>query len=79
MIGQISKRPINIANDKTILDKSENIEKLLKGPAKPKPGPTLPIHVKQAESVVSKSKSSKDTINNIDPNINIKQKKQLSI
>ena len=54
---------------------AENIEKLLKGPAIPKPGPTLPIHVKQAESVVSKSKSSKDTINNIDPNINIKQKK----
>lgn len=64
-----------MAADKTILDKSEKIEKLAVGPASPKPGPTLPRHVKQALIVVSRSKLSKDTKNNVIPKIKMKQKK----
>ena len=57
------------------MDKSENMEKLPRGPANPRPGPTLPKQVKQALMVVSKSKLSNETRNKVIPRISIKQKK----
>ena len=63
MIGYISNLPINIAQLKINFDRSENIEKLPRGPHNPNPGPILLKHAKTDEIVVSISKLSKDTNN----------------
>lgn len=70
MIGKISKRPISILKDSTILEIPENPEKLPIGPTNPKPGPTLLRQVTTAVSVVSKSNSSIDTIKKEENKIN---------
>ena len=65
IIGKISRCPTNISNERIILEKLDNVEKLPKGPTLPKPGPTLLITVKTDENVVSKSNPFID-INNTD-------------
>ena len=55
MILKISRRPISILIDKTNLPRSGSDEKLLMELTFPKPGPTLPIVVMDAEKAVKLS------------------------
>ena len=61
-MGKISRRPIIIHSDMTILDRWEKAEKLPVGPTSSKPGPTLLIHVRAELKDTEKGKSSKEMI-----------------
>lgn len=54
-IGNISKRPTSISNDKTSFEIHDKLEKFPVGPTIPKPGPTLLIHVATDENAEVKS------------------------
>ena len=53
---------MSMQRESTIVERSENIEKLPDGLTSPIPGPTLEIHVTTAEKLVEKSKLSSDTM-----------------
>ena len=57
--GKISSRPNNIAKERTIFEISEYSAKLIDGPTKLNPGPTLLKQVTAAEKFVSKLNGSK--------------------
>lgn len=59
--GMNSRRPAIIKKVSTIFVKSEKLEKLLAGPALPKPGPTLVKAVTVTEKDVIRSLLSKET------------------
>ena len=77
IIGIISRRPTSIVNDRIILEKPENPEKLPIGPTTSSPGPTLLMQVITDVKLVSKLNPSMEISKNADNNIEIYTTKYL--